>query len=89
MLERILEEYKVTLGAALWTICVIIIPLTLWFTAISYRIDEVSSKVFVLSEDQAMLRATSKDLDTKISNKLDLIHADLGIVKGELRRIKN
>ena len=78
---------KVSIQEIIWVLCAMVVPLTIWFVAISYKIDNANAKILVIQESEKENRQDFKDLDNKVSGKLDRIIKELGIVKGQLKRI--
>lgn len=91
MVEQLLEKHKVTLATAGWVIAVIIVPLTIWFASrfasISYQIEDAHAKIAVVEKQEKKLSERFNTVETRITDKLDIIHKDVGEIKGELRRI--
>lgn len=88
MVEQLLEKHRVTLATAGWVTAVIIVPLTVWFAAISYKIDDANAKIIIVDENERVLSKRVELLEIRISDKLEAIHKDVGQIKGELKRLK-
>lgn len=88
MIEQLLERHKVTLATVVWVVVIIIVPLTVWFAAISYQIDGAHAKIGFVQEKEKKLSEKLDHLDTRISDKLESIHKDVGEIRGELKRLK-
>lgn len=88
-MEAVLEKYKATIAASVWVITVIIMPLTIWFTAISYKIDDANAKIIIVDENEKVLSNKVEELEVRISDKLEAIHKDVGQIKGELKHLTN
>lgn len=72
-----------------WTVSVIILPATFSFVAITIQLDKTEARVMAVEELEKDRTLQFRLLRDGISEKLDMIHKDLGEVRGELKRIKS
>lgn len=77
----ILELVQKSGQLVFWFVTSIIIPLTIWFTL-------VRSDISNLKAETLDNKVEIKDVKEKTNGKLDMIISDLGVIKGELKRIK-
>ena len=94
-MEDILEKLRLPVGVIFWLIVSIIIPATVSFTVLQAKIDTAHARIVIVDESEKQLRsdlntleAKLYDNDAKLYGKLEVIHKELGEVKGELKRLK-
>lgn len=88
MINKMVGDYKEVVVGAAWFISIVVVPLTIWFVAISHKIDSASAKIIIVEEKEEQLQRKIHLLDTRIADKLEVIHKDIGEIKGELKRLQ-
>lgn len=71
-----------------WFMSTVVIPLTFWFAVLQSKVDGASADIVKISVKIREDERAAKENFRRLHEKLDNIKEDLGVVKGELRRIK-
>jgi len=74
--------------AFLWFIGSVVIPVTVWFTLVRSDISHGKEQIIENKERIDLVDKKVDDLNDKVTDKMDRIIQDLGVIKGELKRIK-
>lgn len=83
-----IERYKTILGALSWFFFMIVVPTIIWFSGVDHRFTELNSKLVVQEKRSEQLEIRVRDIEVRIADKLEIIHKDIGEIKGELKRLQ-
>lgn len=87
-MEDLLERYKLGIKETVWFVCCVVVPLTVWFMVIKSELVQANAKIVIMEENEQKLAQEINILKTRMNDKLEAIHKDVGEIKGELKRIR-
>lgn len=86
---NILRKYEVLIKGVGWFFTAMIIPMSIWFISLHVQVNQTQAQVASLAKKEKETQEKLSTLRTRVDDKLDVIIEKLGLVQGELKRIKN